>query len=165
MLADLLGNDTTLEFRGKTLRVSRMTLERIAEWSSWMEARTLASLLRASRANLEPDTAALDAVGRLAASGAFDFMSSASVSLMNTLDGKVRMLFIRIAPNHPEFTERDAREIVETEYAKVLEAYQRLVERGDGDPNAEAPKSGGQSPGSQSSPGCSPTTTEQASTT
>ncbi len=152
-IQEALGEVATLEIDGKTWNVGPTTVEVIRQWEQWMQQETMGAMYR-SVGGLGPDAlqGAFDAVARLAANGDFDFFGESSLRRMNTIEGKTKLLYWRLKPNHPEIDERTVRGWVEKEAVKIGRA---LMERSQV-PNSEAPATPGanlnESDGSTSSP-------------
>lgn len=138
-IQEALGETASLEIGGKTYQVGPTTVEVVRQWEQWMTQETMAKMISAS-SPLGPDIMpmAFDAVARLAAKGEFEFFGEASLHRMNTIDGKAKLLFWRMVPNHPDVQEKDVRAMVETEAIKVAMALRERQNL----PNAEAPSEG-----------------------
>ncbi|HWH79615.1 MAG TPA: hypothetical protein VNT76_19685, partial [Candidatus Binatus sp.] len=119
-IQEALREESILELEGKTWRVGPTTVEVIRQWEQWMQQETMAIMLRAvGPLGMEAQRGAFDSVARLAANGDFDFFGEPSLRRMGTVEGKTKLLYWRLQPNHLDLDEKKVRGWVETESLKI----------------------------------------------
>lgn len=135
---------------GVTYRVGGITAEVISRWESELATETYELLLKVSG----NQAAALETVGRMSVEGVFDFIGESSWKKIGTLEGRKKLMYLRVRQHHKTIDPKVIYNIVENNWAELakIELKERAAESAR--PNEQAPTGANQSVsgGSQSSP-------------
>ena len=171
-LQQALALEGSLEYEGVVYRFGGTTLEVMARWEDWLADETLQRMERLLARKPDGAQQAMRIVADQSAEGVFDFYGATSSRRMRELSGLKKLVFFRIAQNHPDvqkkvvdaIVERDW-EVIYREIQKEFAALEALL------PNADAPETGAsrsesaggpRSPRSATSSTSSPPTSESA---
>lgn len=141
-IAQALGMAESIEHKGKTYKISPLTMEVLGEWEMFLKRRAWDELQKMRRF-MAPEEYQKRADGLIVAmgAGAFEFMGRASAEAqenMLTPTGR-HLLFLRLKAGNPgdEITDKIVQEMLETSLEEVAV---KLGMMDAPDPNSQAPQ-------------------------
>ncbi len=145
-LQQVLALETSVEFDGKTYRISKVALEVMAAWEDWLFNETLERTIRAMRTKPNGEMLAIKATAEMSAEGIFDFYEEASLVRMSKISGLKRLMLFRLRQNHPDITNAIVEAIVDRDFEQFQLAIKAEMAAQDALlPNDDAPTGANQS--------------------
>lgn len=157
-LSQALGMEQSVVWRGKTWKLGPVTTECIARWEMWLGELALEAMQKYG-GRLGGQDKILGTLAQMEAAGDFDFFGETSVKRQQTPRGQAKLYYILISQHadQQDFTEADAKDLVEQQQMELYQKYVQMTTNPNDDAPAAETAPGASQSGEASSPPSSPT--------